>query len=308
MPTIDEELQAYYEELERQRQQSRKSRIGQAVKSELKRRGVKEVKRRVGAYLAPAVAEAATALAAAATAAAPYIGVVLLIIAVIAGFILLTVVVIAALCNTGGVTGALIQGGSSVLGLLGVGGDICEQFSGISAGIGGALERGQNLVCTNTQIIAQQFATPHPYPGNDPDLGRLIECIRAAPGIGAVGSVFTGDSNAFCNYSRGSDQYEGTCGACAHSQNSCHYGGSTGQTGSMAVDFGGQAGAGNAGIIGPQILQAAQLCSGSLGIPLKRATCENSSGEAVACLDPSATHVHISLGKCDRDNGPINTR
>ncbi|MDP3740730.1 MAG: hypothetical protein Q8R08_00180 [bacterium] len=310
MPTVDEELQAYQEELERQRQEefARRRRAQglakQAVKQQAVRAG-KKVAKRAGMAVGRAVVSGIAA-------AAPYIGTALLVLAVIGGVIVVIIVTIAYLCNTGGITGVTTQALSFISG------GWCDQFSGLSGAVTGAIDRGQNLMCTNTQIIAQQYNVPHPAPSNDPNLVKLIECVAAIPaarltscsdpGNASVGSIFTCDnSNAFCNYSRGADQLEGTCGRCAHAENSCHYGGRVGQTGSFAVDFGNEDN-------GAAILQSAIDCSRRLGITLKRATCEaaenipGTNDNATTCSNPDATHVHISIAPCTGDNGPINSR
>ena len=101
------------------------------------------------------------------------------------------------------------------------------------------------------------------------------------------GSLYTYDnSNELCNYTRNSGQCSLTC---SHSRNSCHYGGSSGSQGALAVDFGNESN-------GDAIIQAA----GSCGVPSSKARCENAAGVNVGCAAGSgATHVHISTLICD---------
>ena len=324
MPTVGEEKQRHEEELEmreqlyaeqqrarmahimeeeekrRREEQSLGARAKAAVKQEAKRRALQALKAR----LAPVVARAVAVLLGPEVLTA--IGIALLVIIAILLVIFIIVATIAVLCNPQGWGQNLAAAGVKLSGI--ISSETCEAFSGLS-GVGTAIQRGGALFCQNPQIVAQQYQTPYPNPQNDPDLDKIIQCIQGR--VSNVGSIYTFEvANTFCNFSRGASIYEETCGNCAHEENSCHYGGSVsaGTQGSLAVDFGGSPGAGNEGVIGPQILQAALACSQSLGIPLKRLTCENGQGDAVACADPGANHIHISLGKCDRDFGLINTR
>lgn len=98
--------------------------------------------------------------------------------------------------------------------------------------------------CSDPQSIAQFFGTDYPQPqrsssrwGGAPELDSLIECVLDFPQAANLidaGQIFTYEqSNQLCNYTRGNE----ICGACAHTVNSCHYGGSNGRRGSLAVDF-----------------------------------------------------------------------
>jgi len=277
------------QEFERMRQQDRRRQarngpIENAIKQEAKQAGKKAVKRVIVTAVLPVLWSAFLA-------ALPFILIGLLIAFVIVAAIYMV-------CNPEGLIALGISYGLEFSGMIPEG--VCDAFSAFS-GVATVITKGQELMCTNPQILAEQSRVTYPV-RNDPDLDRLVSCIQAD--VPNAGSVFTADeSNEICNYTRGAE----TCGQCSHSVNSCHYGGTNG-AGSMAVDFGGGPGAGNEGLIGTQVLQAALSCSETLGIPLKRSTCENSSATAVQCSDTSANHIHISLGKCDRDNGPINSQ
>ena len=62
--------------------------------------------------------------------------------------------------------------------------------------------------------------------------------------------MFTFDhAHKSCNYTRG----QPTCESCSHTVNSCHYGGTSGSDGALAVDFGNEKNA-------DKIMAAAQQC------------------------------------------------
>ncbi len=301
MALVDEELQAHQEELERQKQEERERRKREAkgtrtqrairlarqiaerdVKGIVKKRATAVVLRAIGAAVAEFLAAAAP---------------VILVILAIIGVVLLVVVVIVVACNAEGVTGVAARTASAIVGILGP--DICESFAGLSGPVSSALNTASSLLCSLPEELARQNNVPYPRQ-NDPDLDRFIGCVQGR--VPDVGSVFTFDvTHTICNFNRGGATAE-TCDICSHSVNSCHYGGGAGSTGSLAVDFGNES-------QGSQILQASQACNASLGFPpLKRATCEDKDANPVLCSSAGATHVHISLGKCDRDNGPVNTQ
>lgn len=283
--------------LEQQRQQqARQSRLKALAKQVARKEIKKVVKRRVAAWAARGIASALAA-------AAPYILPVLAVIAGIALVIFIIIATIAVLCNPQGLGQNLAAVGAKFSGI--ISSETCQAFSGLGGGIASTIEKGQELFCSNKQVLAQQHNTSYPRQ-NDPDLARLMVCIAGRePSL--TGTAFTFDNSAdVCNYTRADTDH--VCTRCSHAEYSCHYGGRTGNTGALAVDYP------VTGVAGVRILQAAIACSQSTGIPLKRATCEanvpaTSSGDnAVACSDSRATHVHISIGKCDKDNGPINSR
>lgn len=285
------------EELEMRRQQDRRrqgqnSPLKNAIKDTLKREAKqlgKQAIKQVGTKIAASAAW--SALSGAVVAALPVIGIILLILSVI-------FLAIYMICNPEGLLALLAAYGAELTGT--VPQEVCDALSGAGAGVASVVESGVGAMCSSSSLLAQQNNTPYPR-RNDPDLERLIACINGQ--VPSPGSVFTFDLQAdACNYTRGAE----TCGQCSHSPESCHYGGALGRSGSLAVDFSGSPGAGNEAVIGPQILQAAISCSESLGIPLKRSTCENDQGASVACADPGANHTHTSLGECDKDTGPIN--
>ncbi len=137
--------------------------------------------------------------------------------------------------------------------------------------------------CENPSALAQKYNEPYPQ-RNAPELDTLMNCIqRQLPGQD-LGSVYTyEESNKLCNYTRGQE----VCGTCAHAVNSCHYGGRSGSSGALAVDYGNEG-------LGNQIIQAANACGAKSG-----SRCENANGQSVPCSDSSATHVHVNAGSCD---------
>lgn len=206
------------------------------------------------------------------------------------GVIIITIV---AVCNAEEYGGALGALGSKIATATIIPEGVCSAFSNFKGAVT-AIDKTTGPVCQNPELLASQYGVP-PSKQNDPDLDKLVSCIRGK--VQDVGEVSTWDkSHPTCNYTRGKPVCDDKC---SHSQPSCHYGGAEGKTGARAVDFGRQEN-------GPAILKAARECSASLGIPLKRATCEAPSEGAVSCRTQGANHVHISIAKCDRDNGPIN--
>lgn len=107
----------------------------------------------------------------------------------------------------------------------------------------GGISLPPGAACSNPQNLAQYFNVPLPnnFPQtagvNDPELDALIFCVNSRLGnVIDQNQLFTYErTNPLCNLTRGSL----TCGAgaCAHSVNSCHYGGPDGTRGSLAVDF-----------------------------------------------------------------------
>jgi len=90
--------------------------------------------------------------------------------------------------------------------------------------------------CSDLQGLAQKNNVPYPRT-NSSALNTLITCVRTDPsvvGLLDLRQIYTYEqTNNTCNYTRG----VATCGGCAHSINSCHYGGSSGTQGSEAADF-----------------------------------------------------------------------
>lgn len=151
--------------------------------------------------------------------------------------------------------------------------------------------------CSNSSELAKQH-TNAAYPvKRAPELNTLLSCIagktgKAVPtaegGVNTFyGSMYTYDSKAICNYTRGDKHCLATSGKCAHAVTSCHYGGKTGTAGSLAIDFGNEAN-------GNIIIEAAEDCGA------KSARCENALGRNVSCTAGSgANHIHISSTSCD---------
>lgn len=155
---------------------------------------------------------------------------------------------------------------------------------GIGAGgAGPGISAGD--ICAKPALLAQQNKTIYPR-ANAPELDRLMTCIRSELRDLDTGSVFTFDQTyELCNYTRGKT----TCtNDCSHAVNSCHYGGSSGSEGALAVDYGNEKN-------GDRIIQAALRCGA------KNGRCEDKNGKTVTCLSSTADHVHINSKGCDRN-------
>ena len=91
--------------------------------------------------------------------------------------------------------------------------------------------------CADPAALAKAYNVPFPRQA-DPRLTVLLSCIqqKAREKNIILGSMFTyeADDRGQCNYTRG----ERRCGPCQHAVHSCHYGGSGGTQGALAVDFG----------------------------------------------------------------------
>ena len=299
----EEEERRQAEELERLQQEENRRRAREIAMRAARKAVERSVEKKVAeAAVAEGAAAAGAAASAIAAAAVPILTVLLIIFVII----LLVFVIIAVICYPTSFVQRMSSWGLQISGIIPQ--DICQSITSLS-GIATTIEKGIGAMCAAPRTLAQQYLTPYPAQ-DDPDLANLVTCITNQVGLNNVGNIATfEETNAICNYTRGLDILESSCGQCVHTQYSCHYGGTNGSTGAKAVDFGGMPGAGNEGTIGPQILQSAQICRQSLGLAqFKRATCENTSGVAVACSNAGADHVHISLGTCDTDNGPVNNQ
>jgi hypothetical protein len=146
--------------------------------------------------------------------------------------------------------------------------------------------------CAVPNILASQHSSAFPAQ-RDPELQTLLMCIQnnlgqALPSEGGsnsfYGSLYTYENdNTICNYNRN----DGHCtSSCSHAPNSCHYGGSSGINGALAVDFGNED---NGAIIIPMAL----ICGAKSG------RCENAAGATVDCASGRATHIHITSASCD---------
>src|SRR3989344_670511 len=89
-------------------------------------------------------------------------------------------------------------------------------------------------LCSQPAQLAASNNVPYPRK-NAPELDQLISCVNSRiGGLIDQNQIFTYEkTNDLCNYTRGQQ----TCGSCAHSAFSCHYGGRDGTQGSLAVDF-----------------------------------------------------------------------
>lgn len=149
------------------------------------------------------------------------------------------------------------------------------------APIGGGSVTLPSEQCASTAQLAQTYNTSATIQ-NAPELDQMIACIKNNLSGKTLGSEFTFDqSHSKCNFTRGNAVCDTSC---SHTVNSCHYGGSSGSNGSLAVDFGNEA-------IGDDIIAAASKCNAGF------ARCENDDGQGVPCS--SATHVHVSTQSCD---------
>jgi len=94
---------------------------------------------------------------------------------------------------------------------------------------------GTSEMCGDTSALAKKYNVPASAT-NSSELNALIACVKASDVNQYIdqAQIYTFErTNDKCNYTRG----EGICGSCAHSQNSCHYGGKTGDKGAEAADF-----------------------------------------------------------------------
>lgn len=87
------------------------------------------------------------------------------------------------------------------------------------------------------------YGVPNNETLNAPSLTKLMSCVESDSIVKALydpGNKYTYEiTNKLCNLDRGNP----VCGTCAHAVNSCHYGGSVGAQGAMAVDYNAKAGA-----------------------------------------------------------------
>ena len=117
---------------------------------------------------------------------------------------------------------------------------------------------GEEIPCSNNALCQslnwKRLAECHnvPYPRKTDDrLTALINCVKEKieePHYvkgkkysgGRLGSIFTFDNDyEICNYMRGENNWRNKCNTtCSHEQHFCHYGGTSGTTGALAVDFG----------------------------------------------------------------------
>ncbi|MEK7583168.1 MAG: pilin [Patescibacteria group bacterium] len=142
---------------------------------------------------------------------------------------------------------------------------------------------GLGELCNDLPKLAQANRARYPK-GNAPELNTLISCIKDKLPGKDFGSQATYDSNEICNYLRGDERFCGT--TCNHRRSSCHYGGTTGRDGALAVDFGNEK-------IGDEIIAAAKACGA------KSARCETPTGDSAACSAVGVNHIHISAASCD---------
>ena len=95
--------------------------------------------------------------------------------------------------------------------------------------------------CTASNL-ATIYRVPNNTALNAPSLTKLMSCVESDPIVKAMfdsGNKYTYEiTNKLCNLDRGNP----VCGTCAHAVNSCHYGGSVGSQGAMAVDYNAKSG------------------------------------------------------------------
>jgi len=165
--------------------------------------------------------------------------------------------------------------------------------------------------CPTPKKLSVCYDTHFPYQ-RAPELEDFLRCLGEKTGVEVppegnstknpgfereyafYGSVYTYENdNLICNYTRG----EPVCSEkCAHSKNSCHYGGASGENGALAVDFGNEANY-------EKIKKAAEEC----GVPNTRILCEdndNPGSDNEECKKQKVNtpnyHIHISMPSCDR--------
>lgn len=168
-------------------------------------------------------------------------------------------------------------------------GKTCESIYDTQCGL------GSGSLCTDPEALANQTNSKYPY-GDSAKTSALKSCIQSNFQAGKTlgyGSIFTYEqTNTLCNYTRGAP----TCGKCAHSINSCHYGGSVGTQGAEAIDYGlSFLGTNNATKkdYGDQLINTAvNVC----GANPSGTRCENNLGQGVDCSQ--ATHIHVNTQDC----------
>ena len=244
-----------------------------------------------GVATAEGAAAGAAATGGAATGLVPVlvvIGVILLVIVIIFLLIIITLEVV---CFQAGVSGWAVRTVADWTGLLPQ--TVCEALGSAPATSGQPGVQSQNCTQQQLQAYSQEFNTP--LTSREDGLTTALKlCINGA--INVRGSIFTYDTRyPTCNVTRG----QPLCSpSCSHSVNSCHYGGATGANGALAIDYGLN---GLGAAYAREIINAANTCSQSLSIPVKSVRCEAGSSGIVDCSSPSADHVHITLGACDRN-------
>jgi hypothetical protein len=97
----------------------------------------------------------------------------------------------------------------------------------------------KQAICSDKNALAAIYKTTNNVELNSKSLTDLMSCIekdrivKALAILNKSGKFTYENNNPLCNLTRGFT----LCGKCAHSQNSCHYGGKTGNQGAMAVDY-----------------------------------------------------------------------
>lgn len=151
-------------------------------------------------------------------------------------------------------------------------------------------------VCDDLAALAKSNNVPYPaVPAKETT--DLNDCItKALGGTVNLGSIHYVNASDTCSYTRG----QPICGSCGHTTASCHYGGATGTSGSLAIDYGGCfstcGGKGEPG--GDAIIQAAKQCGA------KAARCEgkdpNNPNRVITlpCNHANTDHVHVTAPSC----------
>ncbi|MFH1597932.1 MAG: pilin [Patescibacteria group bacterium] len=136
-------------------------------------------------------------------------------------------------------------------------------------------------LCDDLSQLADTYNVPHPSQ-NAPVLDQLISCVTSnvAPGMIDMSKLFTVDrDHPTCNYTRG----HALCEPCSHTTNSCHYGGSSGNEGALAVDFNAAAGT-----------TEEDLFDAIEGLVVAPGACAGFAGEYYFEDD----HTHVAAGGC----------
>jgi hypothetical protein len=145
-----------------------------------------------------------------------------------------------------------------------------------------------SVTCSDLPALAASNNVPFPRT-NSPALAQMMFCVQSNSSVTSLidssktftygvsgGDPISGDSS--CNYTRGNP----VCSSCAHSVNSCHFGGATGSNGAEAADYNARSG-----------VTEQQLCDAIMA--LWTGACSSDIGFVICESD----HTHVSTVACD---------
>ena len=142
--------------------------------------------------------------------------------------------------------------------------------------------------CNNLPALAAANGVPYPHQ-NAPVLDELLNCLRnniSPSDIIDEDNLWTYDNDHdTCNYTRGKKLCETTC---SHSENSCHYGGTDGHEGALAVDLNAKPPYSDT-----QLAQALKTLIEPGGV------CHGLMGECF--IETSPSHIHLAAGGCGNE-------